>query len=143
MRTGIIECKHCLDDYLYQYSGEPIGDIPRELKDDRYCPACKKVIVDALSIIPKKFEYKWIDTDEVDLDTLIRWEKEWLDVRKSSMLPLARRVFMSLYDENRQEYSITREVNGRYDKIGRTYIYSYWPSKKEDCKITRKMKVRI
>ena len=69
------ECKHCgvdiPDFYFYESTGAS-----SKYKDDDYCPECKKAIVDALKKIPVKFAYQDVKTDEVDLETLMRWEKE-------------------------------------------------------------------
>ena len=144
MRLAIHNCKHCGTEYTHQWSGNyDAVDTPKELRDKDYCPDCKKVVNEALLLIPKKFDYKFVDTDEVDLDTLLRWEKEEAEefqIKQESnmagfMLPRMKRVFPSLVSHDLKESMKTEQVIGREDKKGRKYIYSYWPSKPEQAKI--------
>ena len=135
MRVGVLECKHCGVEYDYQFSGSYDAiDTPREYQDEKYCPECKKAIVDALNKIPVKFTYKDVETDEVDLQTLLRWEKETYEEHEQKiknremLLPLARRVLVGLRNLKTGEHDIVNEVIGREDKKGRIYIYSYWSS---------------
>lgn len=135
MKIVIQECKHCGVEYHVQYSGSYDAiDTPREYRDGEYCPECKKAIVDVLKQIPVKFAYKNVETDEVDLNTLLRWEKERIDDHQQkidngeALLPLARRVFSGLRNIETGEHDIVNQVIGREDKIGRIYIYSYWSS---------------
>lgn len=136
MRLAIHECKHCGDEYTHQWSGNyDAVDTPKEYRDQDYCPECKKAIVEALKEIPVKFKYEFADTDEVDLDTLERWEKEfWEEARVQGKL-YAKRVFASLFNWDKQESQKTEQVIGREDKKGRIYIYSYWPSKRDEYTI--------
>ena len=149
MRIGIQDCKHCGVQYEAQYSGENVLDVPREYQDLEYCPECKKAIVDALSTIPVKFEYKGVQTDEVDLETLLRWEKEIEDERaqqleKGKMLfPVSRRIFAGLYDSKNGEPQTIRQVIGKEDKKGRVYIYCYWPSDKINNTISVQRRVNL
>jgi len=131
MRHQYEECKHCGTDipdfYFYESSG-----ISREYQDDEYCPECKKTIIDALKKIPVKFAYKDVPTDEVDLETLLRWEKEHKDeINAKGGLHFVR-VLVGLRNIYTGEHDVVREVIGREDKEGRTYIYSYWSSAMED-----------
>lgn len=49
-------CIHCNSEYEYQASGDGCLD---DLNDKDYCPECKKAIIAALAIIPKKFRGMW------------------------------------------------------------------------------------
>lgn len=143
MRTGINECKHCLDEYDVQFSGENVLDIPREYQDHEYCPECKKAIVDALAKIPKKYAYKYVKTTEVDLDTLERWEQEKIDEINKKGGIHSIRVIATLMNGKTGEHQKAREVIGREDKLGRVYVYCYWPSKREECSITVQKRIKL
>lgn len=146
------DCKHCGVEYMHQWSGNyNATGIQREYRDEEYCPECKKAIVDALSQIPVKFEYRGVVTDEVDLDTLLKWEKENLEEYRMLMdsnaagflLPQGKRVFAKLANSDMTEHQSVEQVIGREDKKGRIYIYCYWPSKINECSITVQRKVNL
>jgi copper chaperone CopZ len=137
---------------MHQWSGNyNATGIQREYQDKEYCPECKKAIVDALSKIPVKFEYKGVQTAEVDLETLKRWEEEFLEEQRviansntgGYMLPIGRRVFAKLVKSDFTESQVIEQVIGREDKEGRIYVYSYWPSKIDECIISVQRKVNL
>lgn len=154
MRIGICDCKHCGTEYEYQFSGSwDAIDVPREYRDREYCPECMQAVVGALKAIPRKFAYKDVETDEVDLDTLLRWEKEDRDEHEQKMkdfevqgkvlLPKSVRIFAGLRNLETGEHDIIREVIGREDKKGRIYIYCYWSSDKSKQRITVERRVNL
>lgn len=55
MRTTRKRCKHCGIEYSYQLS----GNWDYKYNDEHYCPDCKKVMLEALENVPKKFTYGW------------------------------------------------------------------------------------
>ena len=133
MRIAICRCKHCQIKYSWQASGNWNLNTPEDYNDSEYCPDCKKTIVDALSKIPKKRDKVSVETDEVDLATLERWEIEERNNHKG--FPPVKRVFATLYNWDRQEHKIIRQVDGRDEHEGKVYIYNYCPSEKENCRI--------
>jgi hypothetical protein len=132
MTIYIVECHHCGTEYKYQGSGSYEAlDTPRALQDAKYCSDCKKAINDALSIISKKFEYRYVHTNEVTLDTLILWDQlNREDMINKFLFPQIMRVFPTCSLNG--EYQIAREVIGRDEFKGRYYYYSYWPSDKDN-----------
>lgn len=148
MKVGVFECKHCGTEYNHQYSGSyDATDTPKEYRDDKYCPRCKEAIVSVLKTIPVKFEYQPVKINEVDLLTLLRWKKEMFQEQEAqkdmTKLPIVRKIFAKLYNEERNELQIIREVVGREDKKGRIYVYSYYPSKKEEYTIRVKKRIDL
>jgi len=138
MEIAIHECKHCGEEYHFQWSGNyDAVDVPREHRDTEYCPVCKKAIYDALAKIPVKFKYEHVITDEVNLDTLLKWEKENDDEQSKNGGLIARRILAGLWDSKTGESQKVREVIGRDDeRKGREYFYCYWPSDPKNCIIT-------
>lgn len=135
------ECVHCGTQYQIQRSGTYDAlDIPRELQDPQYCSDCKRAINEALSHIPRKFEYRSVWTDEITLDYLEEWEKlNGEDTRrKGGLFPIGMRVFASLSREGEHgwEHQVVHEVIGRGEFQGRVYKYTYWPSERSSCRIT-------
>ena len=137
------ECKHCLSDYSYQGSGFGCFD---EDNDDTYCPECKKAINEALKQIPRKFEYKFVPTDDVNLETLLHWEQEHKREVEERGGFHSKRVLAGLMNLKTGERDVYHEVIGREDKKGRIYIYHYWSSDENDKSkwhITAERKVEI
>lgn len=144
MRTYINYCKNCGAEYQWQASGSYNAlDIPKEYQDSEYCQDCKKAVVDALSKIENKTEIRSIKTDEITLDELLDIEKENLRIEqeknKNNFFPICKRIFSNLYDTEKNEYSISGEV--KYNR--KTYHYFYFPSRKIEAKITKKVRIDI
>jgi hypothetical protein len=63
-------CHHCQVVYSYQGSGHGCQE---QLNDHKHCPDCKQVIIDALALVPKRFEKVLIpvtDQNAVELEAL-------------------------------------------------------------------------
>jgi len=142
MRTTPNECGHCGIEYSFYWSGQ---NIPTH-NSDIYCTECEEArseaVKKAFGKIPVLFKNEYIITDEVNLDTLLRLEKENFDEleRKNKEMvkekgnpyfPLMRRVYASLYDSKTGETS----KSGGVSYNDRSYSYFYWPSKPEEAKI--------
>jgi hypothetical protein len=151
MRISINECKHCGVEYRCQWSGP---SMPGPYNDRDYCEGCKKAIVDALNAIPKKFGYQFVETKEVSIQTILQWEeddreearKKALEAQNSGEFlgfPMIRRVFASLMDAKTGEMSKSGAIKGRGEFSGRSYHYSYFPSKIEEGRVTVEKKVNL
>ena len=138
MRICINYCINCGAEYDWQASGNEwyVGH-PIIYNDREYCPDCKKSIIDALALIPIKSVKTWIDTDLIDLKTLLEWEKQWKDeekaelLRNGNLLPRMQRVFSGLYSMDRNEHSKSGQVKGRNEHSDKIFGYFYWPSTME------------
>ena len=133
-------------EYRWQASGQWAQDYPHEHNDKDYCPECKKAIIDALAPISKKSIVKWIKTDEVDLETLKRWEKEMLEERKlyvgdTGKFPFIERAFPALYDTETNEYSKSIHLQGREGHKDKFFHCVYW--QKSNKIVSLKVKVRV
>ena len=82
MRETTKICAHCGMKYGYFLSGMPYHN--HLLNDDKYCPDCKQVILDALSKVPVKFAEVSIDAStEVTREELLKLhEKENANIAK-------------------------------------------------------------
>lgn len=117
-----MRCKHCNSLYTWQASGEGCLE---KTNDKDYCSICKQVILDALKNIPIKYRCTSIPTTEVTLEELE--DALMADIKSNKGM----KIYPSLYSEDGKERQICRSV-----KIGdKEYIYSYWPSKKEEADI--------
>ena len=124
-------CKHCQTQYTWQGSGNGCF---HELNDDRYCPDCKQVIVEALKSVSKKYKKQFVETNEVTYEYL-KAERAKQDA-KSGLC--CRRVYASL-----SGFDGTREINDAYDVGGKQYLVQYWNDKPEEFKIKVLMEINI
>lgn len=149
MRTAIVECKHCGVEYITQLSGHNVLETPKKYQSREYCPECQKAIVDALSLISVKFKNKFVPTNEVTLDQLLEWEQANYEeekekrIKNECLFPLMKKVFSEVYDTELNESSISKEIKGRYEHKNKIFHCLYFPSKKEEVRITVKMKVNL
>lgn len=118
-------CRHCNTIYAWQASGDGCF---RELNDEDYCPDCKKVIVEALKSVPKKFKKIWVETDEVTYDYL-KAERAKQDEKNGGLC--MRRVYVSLFNTEKG----TREVNDAFDVDDKQYLVLYWNDNPDEIKI--------
>ena len=65
-------CAHCRMVYCFQSSGWGCNE---NYNDGKYCPQCAETIAIALSRIPVRFEQAWVETEEIDAETLVAAEK--------------------------------------------------------------------
>lgn len=146
MRIGINYCKNCGAEYNVQYSGNYNAiEVPREYQDKDYCPDCKKAIVEALAVIPKKTEIRWIKTDEVDLKQVLAVEKLVLEkrladhIKEHALLPMCTRVFAHLTNFETGEHS----KDGEVEINNQLYRYHYWQSNPAEAMIRVKARIDL
>jgi hypothetical protein len=144
-------CINCGDQYTFYKSGNYFP----KYNDDQYCPVCKEAydnaIHNALSVIPKKSKTIWIETNEVNLDTILKWEKDIVDKHKKKeeemrekgmpIFPLMKKVYANMWDQETNEHSCSGSINTPEGIEKRIYSYFYWPSKKQEAVI--KVHVRV
>lgn len=152
MRVGYKNCIHCGVIYTYQSSGEGCH---RDENDDKYCPSCKKALLNTLRKIPKKFTYRWVETDDVTKEEALsiikkndeeqdrRWKKGDERAKKCKgceLLPPFRlklvRAYMPLVDMDTCESSNQKDFVYNNNK----YFIRWWKSKPNDYKITKEVR---
>lgn len=153
MRICISICSHCGIEYRWQASGNFWSlNTPKEYNDSKYCPSCRKAIVDALSAIPVLFCNKNVgiqDAYEFDpqlksvtpdyIFELVKKRKAENAVRAASNLfPIMERVFANLYNTETNETSVSGAVT---DELSHGFFYRYWPSKPQEMKISVGMRI--
>jgi hypothetical protein len=110
-------CAHCRSVYEWQSSG---SGCQRQENDIKYCPECKKVIIDALSSVAVKYECVWVPTDEVDIEILSEQRE------KHYKKHLVERVVLPLWDM----HDLENVHNGFYVKYnGKNYKVETWSKK--------------
>jgi hypothetical protein len=106
-------CRHCGTGYSYQASGEGCH---RPENDSTYCPECKLTTLKALEGIPKRFECRYRNVQEVPqyegltLNLLLKWEKEWKEEDAKKNVLRGQRIWFG--DGH------VREVRGRKEPDG-------------------------
>lgn len=104
-------CNHCGTPYAFQGSGEWVGGYNQKLNDNSYCPTCKEAILQALSVIPKKFEWRLVKSKAYSVKEMLllasRQDEEWL--HNNSRIPV-KRVFPELTNKDTGNRYITQEV---------------------------------
>jgi hypothetical protein len=113
-------CGQCGDEYTYQGSGYGCN---RPENDATYCPSCKTVINEALAKIPRRFECRYRDVQEMDkfkdhvtLEMLIEWERADMERRKTELW--GQRIWPALYNIETGDSQNTREIVGRPPALG-------------------------
>ncbi len=132
MLVYIQYCKNCQGKYRHQASGENVLDTAPEYRDEKYCPSCKKLIVDVLKPVPKKTRIEWILSEDYTLDQLLAEEKKQYEKDKFKV----KQIFATLYNMERGEHQRAGSVT--IDR--KEYHYSYWPSMAETPRITVKVR---
>lgn len=148
MKTVTSRCTNCGDHYSLYLSG---SHIPHNNSKD-YCPSCKdiydeayKTVREALSKVPKEREEVWVETTEVTFQELKQYRKdqEELEDRQAvaegipMLLPRARRVFASLYNQESGKSS----CSDLFVCNGASYSTIHWQD--EDNVIIKKKMERI
>ena len=88
MRTTTNYCENCGAEYSVQWSGsyDTQPEIPKKYKDSKYCPECKKAIVNALAKINKKSKITFINTNDYSITELINIRNKQEDEHNSKNL---------------------------------------------------------
>jgi hypothetical protein len=144
------ECIHCGSIYYYQASGHGCHE---KTNDSKYCKSCKQILINTLKLIPVKFEYRWIETDDLTKEealNIIKLEessnqaKEKFRKENANMsgnfnpfIGLSiRRVYPSLHNMKTGESSQEKGFNHN----GFKYHISYWDSRPDDYRITKEVR---
>lgn len=138
-------CDHCKTVYSYQASGYGCH---HENNSDMYCIDCMQVINDALKLVKPKFKDAWIETTEVTVDQLKKWEADKIEEHNKNnttgiKFPLMKRVFAGTYNMETGDKDVIEHVDGRDDFKGREFIYSYNTKDPSVINITTRVELNI
>lgn len=110
-------CKDCGTMYHYQSSGFGAP----ENNDATWCLDCAKIINDARSSIKRKFDWKYVTSDEYTLDELKVIEEA---TPKPNFFGMTlRRVYVGLFDLKNPS---NKNIRGEVVTPKGAFIYSYW-----------------
>lgn len=133
MRESYKRCTHCRDVYLIVLSGHS----PRtEHTDGRFCPDCLKVVQEALSKVPRKFEQVWEPTTDVRVEQLLAMQSAGENAVRATGGIVARRVSAPLFNLETGEVSKQGYVQGQDNFAGRHFHYRYWEGKEDEAEVT-------
>ncbi len=127
-------CTHCGTHYYYQGSGEGCLD---DLNNPPFCMDCKNVIKEALSKVPIKFEFRYVDIKElgpeyqyITKEKIIEWNRDFEDGKVGLWFI---RIGCPLFDikdpSNIEKMIIIKIPEGKFK--GLDAEYRYWSKKTE------------
>lgn len=126
-------CTHCGADYTWQSSGYGCGN---NYNHADWCPGCTEAVYNALAAIPRKFEARFRDINEVKdrypytLKQLLAWEKDEQENLATGIFGLKmQRVFMGLIDVNTGDSQNSRLI--RDPLKGTAYRVTTWRKKSD------------
>ena len=124
-------CVHCKRVYTWQSSGYNCNS---QFNDAHHCPDCRTAIIYALKSVPVLFKSVWVETNEVDVNTLLEHRKNALKKAKEDNpnRMIGERVFATLYDMV-DPYNINNNYNIEYQ--GKTYSVTTWSKTPEKNKV--------
>jgi hypothetical protein len=128
MRITQHRCLHCQTVYsLNSYSNSPFHNTS-------HCESCTKIIQEALSVVPPKFE-EVLEPIDIPLDLVLGWYKAEIEDfeahMKAGRLPV-RRVAFPLFDlEDPDNQYVTGWVRGQYKWSDYCICFGYWTKRGE------------
>jgi len=108
-------CSHCGTRYSYQGSGHGCN---APLNDSTWCPQCKQAVIDALRPLPRLFECRYRNIQElpgfadVTLEKLLEWEAVQLNPKGEVFFPVGQRIWPGLYNLETGDSQKTRQIIG-------------------------------
>ncbi len=121
-------CAHCKAPYTWQASGEGCFE---PLNDQKYCADCKKVVLEALMRVPKRFKPARLDQTEIALDQAEGHYQEQMRIRAEQNGGLvSRRVMATVFRKG--EAKVFNIIEGFGPHKGKTLVYEYWPSERHE-----------
>ena len=133
MTTHITKrCRHCGE--VYHYMASSYGDPFPEHNDHDYCPDCKAVIDDALLLVPKRKEHRFVTVDlgPAAIGKLIDWYHEDEELKalerslSDNLFTGMRRVGVPMFSLEDGDSTTDMFVKGRDELAGRTFVVTQW-----------------
>lgn len=130
-------CVHCQVVYAYQASGSGCG---RAENDDRYCPDCQGVVLEALKAIPLRMQqFTQVVTDQEEIKRVIAQHKR-LSAKPppDSMFPKMRQIRPGLFKHKDGDIVDVMDVFVIHLN-GVEYDLQLWRKGSEPVKVTKTM----
>jgi len=126
-------CEDCGTIYNFLASGY-MYTVDGDLNDERWCSECMKTINKARKTLPRKFEYKWVHTDEYTFDTFEAKRLE-AEAKKGNEATFRRAypILTKLFDMGNKNVIRTITVNGF------EYMLNYWAKNPEEANIKKRV----
>lgn len=126
-------CAHCGTVYSFQASGYGCMD---DHNNARYCRECAKEVDEALaavfSRIPVRFKKVWVETKDIDIETLLEHERKLDEETMRKGRIFGRRVDLPLWDA----YDLSNSMDAFYVSYrNRDYRIERWTKTPERDKI--------
>lgn len=132
-------CAHCQSTYIYHPSFYGGDEVNYPHNDHSYCPDCYKVVREALSKVPVKYEKKWLPSDAYTKEQIVEHqEKRLADPPLSSpghiTIPGMRRVMVGYIDMTgkTQHHNVCELMPD-----GEWYLASWWSHEPEKVEVSK------
>ena len=126
-------CRDCGTIYGFIASGYHIN---REVNNETWCPECMENINIVRNQIVRKFEYRWIPTDEFNYESFeALYQKEQIRIQ-SEHFPTYKNFYPILYKlGDMEDKNIKKDL-----KFNNTlYLIDYWTKNPEEAQISKKV----
>jgi len=122
-------CRHCQSSYIYHPSFYGGDEVNYPYNHHEYCPECYKVIQEALTKVPVKYEKKFVLADKYTKEQIVDHQRE----RCATGIPI-RRIFPPLVDATgKTRYEIVCELM----PDGEWYMAKWWTHEPDIVNISR------
>lgn len=146
-------CENCGIEYSWLASGFYDGD-KSNFGTHKFCKGCSDIDKSYESLksqdlnkIPKISIITNIETSEIDIETLLKWERQYVTEQRAKYPFYMTRIYATLardLGDNKWETDRRGEVIGKEGEFkGRIYFYIYWPSEKENATILVKVRKSV
>lgn len=103
--TKIYQCIHCGTPYGGEGSVDPWEMMtPNPYEDDRYCPDCMRLVVNALKDVPKKYEWRWVESTNYTREQIVANRDATFTSDYASKYPESKRMMTSIVCERMPDY---------------------------------------
>jgi hypothetical protein len=101
------------------------------LNDQKYCSDCKRVVLEALMTVPKRFKPATLEQTDITLDQAESHHQEQMRIRAEQNHGLySKRVFATVFRKG--EAKVFNLIEGFGPHKGKTLVIEYWPSERSE-----------
>jgi len=126
-------CRDCGTIYGFVASGYHIN---REVNNDTWCPECMENINIIRKQIVRKFEYRWIPTEEFTYESFEALYQQIQIQNESERILVGRNFYPTLH---KLDDMMNKNVKKDLEFNGSLYLINYWTKNPEEAQISKKV----